>query len=250
MANHEPFNDHLMRDWELSGPERGVGSKARVHTRALGMSDVVDIEVIEAEAPTRIVERNTAAKAGRTGQGTYTLDPLPDGGTRITFEYRWIVAPMIDRLTAPVARAYIRRNNDDGNAPPRRATGRARFERTGRRPPARCGHGLLVAMDTAELEWIAWTTPITTALGIEVAAGDLSGRTVACRQHILADTICIVAPLIEAGASVRMAPCNPDSTDDRAAAHLASIGVEIRARAGMTVSRACRCARLGRERTG
>jgi adenosylhomocysteinase len=91
-------------------------------------------------------------------------------------------------------------------------------------------------MDAAELEWIAWTTPITTALGTEVAAGDLSGRTVACRQHILADTICIVAPLIEAGARVRMAPCNPDSTDDRAAAHLASIGVEIRARAGMTVT--------------
>jgi hypothetical protein len=111
MANHEPFNDHLMRDWELSGPERGVGSKARVRTRALGMSDVVDIEVVDAEVPTRIVERNTAAKAGRTGQGTYTLDPLPDGGTRITFEYRWIVAPMIDRLTAPLARAYIRRNN-------------------------------------------------------------------------------------------------------------------------------------------
>src|SRR4051812_20848649 len=35
MANHEPFTDHLMRDWELSGPARGVGSKARVHVRAL-----------------------------------------------------------------------------------------------------------------------------------------------------------------------------------------------------------------------
>jgi adenosylhomocysteinase len=33
-----------------------------------------------------------------------------------------------------------------------------------------------------------------------------------------------------------MAPCNPDSTDDRAAAHLASMGVEIRGRAGMSAA--------------
>jgi hypothetical protein len=112
MANHEPFNDHLMRDWELSGPARGVGSKARVKTKALGMTDVVDIEVVEAEAPVRIVEHNIAAKAGRTGQGTYLLEPLPSGGTRISFEYRWIVTPTIDRLTAPLARAFIRRNNE------------------------------------------------------------------------------------------------------------------------------------------
>ena len=112
MANHEPFNDHLMRDWELSGPERGVGSKARVHTRALGVTDVVDIEVVDAEAPSRIVERNVATKAGRTGEGIYTLEPLPSGGTRITFEYRWIVAPRADRMSAPLVRAFIRRNNE------------------------------------------------------------------------------------------------------------------------------------------
>jgi uncharacterized protein YndB with AHSA1/START domain len=111
MANHEPFNDHLMRDWELSGPARGIGSAARVRTRALGMSDVVELEVVDAEPPHRIVERNTATKAGRTGQGTYTLETLPDGGTRITFEYRWLVTPLVDRLTSPLARAYIRRNN-------------------------------------------------------------------------------------------------------------------------------------------
>src|SRR3954466_15752287 len=93
MANHEPFTDHLMRDWEYAGPARGVGSKARVRVRALGMSDVVDIEVVDAEAPSRIVERNVAAKIGRTGQGTYTLEPTASGGTRISFEYRWIVAP-------------------------------------------------------------------------------------------------------------------------------------------------------------
>jgi hypothetical protein len=111
MANHEPFNDHLMRDWELSGPARGLGARARVSTRALGVSDVVDIEVVEVEAPVRIVERNTATKAGRVGQGTYTLTTLPDGGTRIAFEYRWIETPLVDRLTAPIARSFIRRNN-------------------------------------------------------------------------------------------------------------------------------------------
>jgi uncharacterized protein YndB with AHSA1/START domain len=111
MANHEPFTDHLLRDWTLSGPDRGVGAKAQVHVRAFGVADVVDIEVIDAEAPKRIVERNAAAKAGRTAQGTYTLDTLPGGGTRITFEYRWIVTPMADRLTAPLARAFIRRAN-------------------------------------------------------------------------------------------------------------------------------------------
>ncbi len=111
MANHEPFNDHLMHDWELSGPERGVGSKARVKTKALGVTDVVDIEVIDAEAPSRIVERNVAAKAGRTGQGTYTLTPTDEGGTRIDFEFAWIEAPVADRVMSPIVRAFIRRNN-------------------------------------------------------------------------------------------------------------------------------------------
>ena len=116
MANHEGFTDHLLRDWKLSGPERGVGSKAQVNVKALGVSDVVEIEVVDAAAPERIVERNHAAKAGRTATGTYTLEALPSGGTRINFEYRWIHAPLVDRLTAPLSRAYIRRMNEKAMA--------------------------------------------------------------------------------------------------------------------------------------
>jgi adenosylhomocysteinase len=89
-------------------------------------------------------------------------------------------------------------------------------------------------VDAAELEWIAWTTPITTSLGAALQGSDFRGRTVACRQHILADTIPILAPFVEAGARVRLASCNADSTDDRAVAHLTSIGVEVRARTGMS----------------
>ncbi|MEZ5343348.1 MAG: SRPBCC family protein [Acidimicrobiales bacterium] len=92
-------------------PSAGVGSKARVRTRALGISDTVEIEVVASHAPTTIVETNVAAKAKRTGQGTYTLEPLPGGGTRIDFEFRWLVAPLMDRLTKPIVRAFIRRNN-------------------------------------------------------------------------------------------------------------------------------------------
>jgi uncharacterized protein YndB with AHSA1/START domain len=112
LANHEPFNDHLMTDWTFDGPPAGTGAGGTVHTAALGQRDTVDIEVVEVEQPERIVERNHARRAGRTGQGTYVLEPMPGGGTRISFEYRWLVTPTVDRITAPLARAFIRRNND------------------------------------------------------------------------------------------------------------------------------------------
>ena len=112
MANHEPFTDHVMRDWEYSGPDRGVGSRARVRVKAGGRTDVVDIEVQSAERPTRIVERNVGAGGRRVANGTYTLRALPDGGTRVSFEYRWQTAPRSERLAAPLVRAFLRRQNE------------------------------------------------------------------------------------------------------------------------------------------
>jgi uncharacterized protein YndB with AHSA1/START domain len=111
LANHEPFTDHMLVDWSCSGPDRGVGARARVNSKAGGRKEPVEIEVVEAEAPARIVERNVSAGGRRVGQGTYELTELPSGGTRIAFTYAWLQAPRADRLLAPLVRALLRRGN-------------------------------------------------------------------------------------------------------------------------------------------
>src|SRR5215211_3833232 len=85
LANHEPFTDHMLVDWSLAGPPRGVGAKARVYSKAGGRKMPVDIEVVESAAPARSVERNVSAKGKRIGRGTYELEELPTGGTRVSF---------------------------------------------------------------------------------------------------------------------------------------------------------------------
>ncbi|MGZ4165556.1 MAG: SRPBCC family protein [Solirubrobacteraceae bacterium] len=112
MANHEPFTDHILKDWEYSGPDRGVGSKARVHVSAAGRTDTVDIEVIDAERPARIVERNVGAGGKRVATGTYTLTDRPEGGTHVQFEYAWQQIPLSERVMAPVVRSMLRRANE------------------------------------------------------------------------------------------------------------------------------------------
>jgi hypothetical protein len=109
LANHEHFTDHMMRNWRLTGPERGVGARATVEAVIGGRSEPVEVEVIEADAPRRNVERNVGAGGKRVGTGTYTLEPLPGGSTRVNFEYAWQSAPASERLAAPLIRLVMRR---------------------------------------------------------------------------------------------------------------------------------------------
>jgi Polyketide cyclase / dehydrase and lipid transport len=111
MANHECFTDHMLKAWRYSGPDRGVGSRATVDVTTAGRTDTIEIEVIDAERPVRIVERNVGSGGRRVGTGTYTLEELPGGGTRIRFDYQWLKAPLEERLMAPFARAVLRRGN-------------------------------------------------------------------------------------------------------------------------------------------
>jgi uncharacterized protein YndB with AHSA1/START domain len=111
LGNHERFTDHLMVDWRLSGPRAGVGAKANARVKAPGSNENVDIEVIEADPPRRIVEESLSAGGKRRTRGTYTLTDLPDGGTQIEFEFAWVEAPRNERMTAPLMRVFMRRAN-------------------------------------------------------------------------------------------------------------------------------------------
>lgn len=111
MAHHERFTNHYLADWRYSGPDRGIGSCATVTATLGGTKTDVTIEVVEADAPRRIVERNVGAAGRRLAHGTYTIEPLGAGGTRISFTYTWLHAPLAERLLAPVVRAMMRRAN-------------------------------------------------------------------------------------------------------------------------------------------
>ncbi|MFD8420804.1 SRPBCC family protein [Streptomyces sp. NPDC059466] len=111
MAHHERFTDHYLTDWRYSGPGRGVGSGATVTVALGGTKTDVAIEVVEADPPRRIVERNVSAAGRRLAHGTYTIEPLRTGGSHVSFTYAWARTPLADRLLAPVVRATIRRAN-------------------------------------------------------------------------------------------------------------------------------------------
>ncbi len=111
LANHEGFMDHLFVKWSFSGPARGVGAKARARVNAPGSREMAEFEVIEAEAPERLVEKGVSAHGKRETRGTYRLEELPEGGTEISFELAWITVPRSERLFPPLARRFIRRAN-------------------------------------------------------------------------------------------------------------------------------------------
>jgi len=112
LANHEPFTDHMMVDWHYSGPHSGVGARARMRLNRPGRADWMDMEVIEADPPRRNVEETVSARGRRRTRGTYILDALQRSGTRISFEFAWLQAPLLERLAAPLTRALVKRGND------------------------------------------------------------------------------------------------------------------------------------------
>lgn len=111
LGNHEPFTNHMLVDWTLSGPREGVGARARMRANLPGPKDWVDMEVLESRPPERIVEHAIGAGGRRRTRGTYTLSDAPDGGTRVAFEFAYELMPRRERLIAPLLRAWLQRGN-------------------------------------------------------------------------------------------------------------------------------------------
>jgi hypothetical protein len=111
LANHEAFTDHMLVDWQLSGPERGVGARVRMRLKRPGPADRMELRVIAADPPRTSTEETVGARGRRRTRGTYTLDELPGGGTKISFELAWLEAPLGERLAAPITRAVMRGGN-------------------------------------------------------------------------------------------------------------------------------------------
>jgi len=111
LANHEAFTDHFLVDWRLHGPASGVGAAVKLRVRAPGRSEEVELTVIEAERPARNVEETVGAGGRRRTRGTYRLEPLDAGGTKVRFEIAPIALPRSERPLWPLSRAWLRRQN-------------------------------------------------------------------------------------------------------------------------------------------
>jgi uncharacterized membrane protein len=107
LANHEAFTDHVLKDWRVSEDGRTV----RVTVHAPGQKVEAEIVALEEERPSRTLERTTSAGGRRRTLGTYRLTDAPGGGTHVAFEITWEAAPLADRLTAPIGRAFLKKVN-------------------------------------------------------------------------------------------------------------------------------------------
>jgi hypothetical protein len=112
MANHEQFTDHILTNWQVSGPATGIGAKAVVTAKAGGRSERVEFEVIEAEPDVMIKERNKARGGKRVGTGTYVLSDTPGGGTHVEVTYEFEQVPAMERPLLPLMRSILRKGNE------------------------------------------------------------------------------------------------------------------------------------------
>ncbi|RMF81218.1 MAG: S-adenosyl-L-homocysteine hydrolase [Chloroflexi bacterium] len=101
--------------------------------------------------------------------------------------------------------------------------------------PSRIKDAALAAHITQEdLAWQRYITPITEHYIRKTLQTGYTGKTVAIWMHVTFNALTFLLALHEAGARVTVGACNPDSTHDATAAYLATRGLTVYAKSGMS----------------
>jgi adenosylhomocysteinase len=86
-----------------------------------------------------------------------------------------------------------------------------------------------------QIAWFNHVSPITSHYASQIAQRDYIGKTLAYWGHITSQNMLLMmTALKKAGTEIVIGACNVDSTDDVAAAYIASLGISIYAWKGMT----------------
>jgi uncharacterized protein YndB with AHSA1/START domain len=113
LAGHEAFTDHFLVDWSLISEDSvGVGAGARMRAKGAGRHPWLEITVVESVRPERTVEHGRGGKdMRRRTSGTYRLEEAPGDATNVFFTNAFEPVGLAERLQAPLARAYLRKQN-------------------------------------------------------------------------------------------------------------------------------------------
>ena len=86
-----------------------------------------------------------------------------------------------------------------------------------------------------QLAWFRYVSPITSYYADQIARKDYRGKRLAYWGHVTnQNMILMMTALKQAGVEIVVGACNVDSTDDVAAAYMASLGISVYAWKGMT----------------
>ena len=115
IANHPEFVDHFIDDFHLTREDSvGRGAGARFHVKApFQRFSWMGVQFIEVDRPWRIVEAGRGGKYNRIRSlATYSLEPGPDGTTRVELTFETVPATPTDRIMELVgARSWTRRQH-------------------------------------------------------------------------------------------------------------------------------------------
>jgi Polyketide cyclase / dehydrase and lipid transport len=113
LARHEMFTDHFLLDWEITRwPATGVGASARMRAKGAGQHPWITITVVESVRARRTVEEGRGGKGGRRRtRGIYELAHAGPDATEVSFTNQFAPSSFAERLQAPLARSYLRRQN-------------------------------------------------------------------------------------------------------------------------------------------